>query len=947
MKKSKLMILSVCSLLSFSAIASCSNSPSDPSGSDGSQSIKTYKVTFEQNSDYSIIGINDSGYESGDTVTFSISLNNEGKAIEKVTANEIELEEDSGSYSFAMPEENVVISVSLIELTVTGISLNKKEITLNLDDHQEETLEVSFLPNGAKGEIVWDSSDASVVSVQDGKLKALKNGEATITAQLLSDFEVKDTCFVTVESNFIDYSFQGIDAVVKSGSKNLKENIVGFEGSDSIVSIDFVIEAEKESNFELGINVSANSSAYKATDVFKITLNDERIASNANTKIGTCWSDYSEITLGMYRLNKGENTISVSFDKSFTDWQTFNFKSLELHAPQTLTFKNKQEPIRMSSITLDRHELSVEFEANKVLKLNATIAPSEASSKYIQWKSSDNGIASVDGEGNVTIKGIGNATITASCTYNSDIKDSCLINVTTKQNVYTFNAIDDKVLVDEGSKSASENCVGVSSSYGAHIVYTIHSDEAGKINLSTMVSSHNVARRFTDVYELKINGVSQNSDGMIPVGEMWSGYTNILLGSFDVVEGENTIEFTYLQQALTYNSYNFRSINITSDNVITLMETKKPATKNTLTILANDSNVATNGSTDAEGAIGAIGFDTVKIVNKVRSDRAGKATLKATLSSSPDGRAISSIYNVKVNDVAITPLGNFIVGSQWGSYLEYKLGEIDLIEGENTIEFSYDSNVSQAWTYNYKGISLESEAALSLLNANENIENVTLSQTEATLKAGAELTLSATITPDTVLNKKVNWTSTNEEVATVDKNGVVSALKEGTTEIVASAVTDPTKKATCSITVIGTMNDYTFNAIDDKVLVDIGEKKADEDCVAVDTNYSAHIVYKFTSDKAGKIKLSSTASCHDAARNFIDVYEIKINGKAISSSAVLPAGTMRSQYVQVSLGEFDIVDGENTIEITYKQQALTWQSYNFRGIQISSECQIELLDANS
>lgn len=146
---------------------------------------------------------------------------------------------------------------------------------------------------------------------------------------------------------------------------------------------------------------------------------------------------------------------------------------------------------------------------------------------------------------------------------------------------------------------------------------------------------------------------------------MWNGYTNIALGSFDVVEGTNTIEFTYLQQALTWQSYNFRSIGITSYNDITLMETPKPVEKHALTILANNENVATNGSLDAEGAIGAIGFDTVRIVNKFNSDKAGKAILKATLSSSPDGRAISSIYNMTVNGVSITPQGNFSIGNQW------------------------------------------------------------------------------------------------------------------------------------------------------------------------------------------------------------------------------------------------------------------------------------------
>lgn len=957
MKKSKVTILSICALLSLCALVSCNNDkPSGSTSNSISNSISTstkdennkYKVTYTQNTDYTISGLESEGYKVGDKVTFIINVTDSSKSVAKVVVNNQELEAVSGAYSFTMPEKDVVIAVTLSDIKVTSIKLNKNEVKLNLDDHKEEKLEVSFMPSGAKGEVIWDSSDASVVSVEDGKLKALKAGSATITAKLLSDFSIKETCLVTVESNYVDYSFNGIDASVTSGTKNLREDIVGFEGEDALVTINYVINAERESDFEMGINVSANTRAFKLTDVFTITLNNEKVSSNAYTKVGNCWGDYSEITVGTYHLNKGDNTITISYDKSLTDWQTFNFKSLELHAPQTLVFKNKEEPVRMTSITLDQKELSTEFEVDKTIKLTAAVAPLEASNKFIKWESSDNGIATVDKEGTVTIKGIGKATITATCEYNTEIKDTCEITVTTKQNVYAFDAIDDKVLVDAGEKNEEQNCVGVSSNYSAHIVYTFNSDKAGTINLSAIVSSHDVARKFTDVYAMKINGVTQNSEGIIPVGAMWTGYTSVALGSFEVVEGTNTIEFTYLQQALTWQSYNFRSIGITSYNVVTLLETPRPAEKHTLTILASDPNVATNGNHDAEGAIGAIGYDTVRIVSKFNADKAGKATLKATLSASPDGRAISSIYNMTVNGVSVTPQGNFSVGNQWGSYIEYNLGEIDVIEGENVIEFSYEWAVSQGWTYNYKGISLESESTLTLVNANQNIESITLNNSEATMKVGDELQLSATIAPDTVLNKNVTWESSDETLATVDKNGLVKAIKNGTVEITATSKVDNTKKATCVITIAGATQTYTFNAADDKTLVDQGNKSQKENNVgtASDGTYNAHIVYKFNSDKAGTIKLSSTVSCHNTARNFLDVYEIKINGTVISSSAVIPVGEMWTQYVQLLLGEFNFVKGENTIEVTYKQQALGWQTYNFRDIQIVSECGIELVDAN-
>lgn len=660
MKKSKVSIYSVCALLTLCTLASC--------GSDG-----------------------------------------------KGTSNSVTSSESSTASS-KVTESSSTSNTSSEAPSVTGISLNKEEMTLNLDDHQEETLTVSFAPTGTTGDIVWDSSDPTVASVENGKVKALKAGSTTVTAKLLSNLSIKATCAVTVESNYVDYEFKAIDAEVTSGSKNLKENIVGFVGEDSSVNITYVIEAEKASNFDLGINISSNTQSYKLTDVFTIKLNNEKLTSNAYTKIGNCWGDYSEISVGSYQLNQGENTINIVFDKTITDWQTFNFSALELHAPQTLTFKNKKEPVRMTSLTLNKHEESVEFEANKTIALTATVLPANAIAD-IAWTSSNAAVAAVDSKGVVTIKGTGNATITATCNYDTTIKDSYVITVTTKQNVYTFNAADDKVKADKGTKNAKENCIGVDSTYNAQFTYTFNSDKAGEISLSAVVSGHNVARKFTDVYAMNINGVSKASDGIIPVGEMWTGYTTIALGTFSFAKGINTIEFTYLQSALTWQSYNFRSISITTYNTITL---ENPVEKQTLTVLANDTNVATNGSLDSEGAIGAKANDILTITNKINSSKAAKATLKAMLSASNDGRAISSIYGLTVNGVSVTPSGNFAVGAQWTSYSEYTLGQIDLVEGTNTIVFTYDYNSSGGgWTYNYKSMTLESEATLTLLNANQ------------------------------------------------------------------------------------------------------------------------------------------------------------------------------------------------------------------------------------
>ena len=80
------------------------------------------------------------------------------------------------------------------------------------------------------------------------------------------------------------------------------------------------------------------------------------------------------------------------------------------------------------------------------------------------------------------------------------------------------------------------------------------------------------------------------------------------------------------------------------------------------------------------------------------------------------------------------------------------------------------------------------------------VAGVSLNYEKLTMYVGKTATLTAVIEPDTATNKEVSWSSSDTSVATV-KNGTISAIKEGTTNI-----TVTTKEggytATCALTVI-------------------------------------------------------------------------------------------------------------------------------------------------
>ena len=89
----------------------------------------------------------------------------------------------------------------------------------------------------------------------------------------------------------------------------------------------------------------------------------------------------------------------------------------------------------------------------------------------------------------------------------------------------------------------------------------------------------------------------------------------------------------------------------------------------------------------------------------------------------------------------------------------------------------------------------------SYTNSSALVTGITLNHTSLSLNSGSTDQLTATATPSTALNKGVAWSSSNTEVATVDDNGLVTAVAGGSCTITASAKDGGGKKATCSVAV--------------------------------------------------------------------------------------------------------------------------------------------------
>ncbi|MDE5864806.1 MAG: Ig-like domain-containing protein [Lachnospiraceae bacterium] len=160
------------------------------------------------------------------------------------------------------------------------------------------------------------------------------------------------------------------------------------------------------------------------------------------------------------------------------------------------------------------------------------------------------------------------------------------------------------------------------------------------------------------------------------------------------------------------------------------------------------------------------------------------------------------------------------------------------------------------------------------------VTKVALDKTAATLKVGATDTLKAKVTTKgKKANKAVQWTSSNEKVATVDKNGKVTAVAVGTATITVKSTDGTNKSAKATVTV----EEYktTVAPVDKKEVAveveftDVAKVQADIDQIA-----------KFSKDTEVVVNLDGkdyTATVENGV--------VKINGKTVAESAKAKGAT--------------------------------------------------------
>ena len=206
-----------------------------------------------------------------------------------------------------------------------------------------------------------------------------------------------------------------------------------------------------------------------------------------------------------------------------------------------------------------------------------------------------------------------------------------------------------------------------------------------------------------------------------------------------------------------------------------------------LSLKVNGGSLTTSGSEGNDG----IQFD-------MGSSEATGATTSLTVSDNAIVRANGGIKASRVDEP--TPSGTGIVfdGTEGTVYGDVTLEDNLTIGEDESLKLDSGASLNTGeYTLKVDGGTLTGDVTGTVIYK---VTGVSLNKTSTELTVGQSETLTATITPDNATNKNVTWSSDNQNVATVDANGNVTAVGAGTAQITVTTA-DGSFTDTCQVTI--------------------------------------------------------------------------------------------------------------------------------------------------
>jgi len=498
----------------------------------------------------------------------------------------------------------------------------------------------------------------------------------------------------------------------------------------------------------LNLNVG-NSSTLTATIAPTNASNKNVTWASSNTNIATVDTNGKVIAIA-----NGTTTITVTTNDG-------NKTASCTVIVSTLIIPVKSVTVTPTTLTLDVGDSS---------EIIATVAPENATNKNVTWKSNNTSVATVDANGKITAKAKGTAGITAT-TVDGKKTATCSVTVIIPVTGVTINPT--TLTLNVGNNSTLTATVAPTSATNKKITWT-----SSNTSVATVDANGRVTAKIAGTAIITATTVSEGKTATCTVTVV-NPVTNITIAPKTL------------------------SLSIGNSSVLAATITPTNATNKDVTWSSSNTSIATvdqNGKVTAK----AKGTATITVASV---DGNKRATCKLTVTI--------PVTSVTINPTSLT-LNITTSSTLKATTLPATAGIKDVVWTSSDINIA-TVNSSGLVKAIAKGTAIitattvdGNKTATCTVTVIVPVTSVTISSKTLTLDINTSGALTASVLPANANNQNILWTSSNTKVATVDQNGLVTAIAKGTATITATSV-DGKKTATCKVTVKIPVTSVTLN----------------------------------------------------------------------------------------------------------------------------------------
>lgn len=525
-----------------------------------------------------------------------------------------------------------------------------------------------------------------------------------------------------------------------------------------------------------GVTKTATCQVKVKQSVTKITLDP----SSASLGVG----DYLTINATVDPKGNGTSLHWISSDNSIITITDSGNLSATVQAVAggiaTITALNKDNGIvgsclikvhkPITGITLSETSVTIPL-ASKKFQLFARITPAEAEDQEVVWKSTDTSVIDVDQNGNVTLKKDGTAAIIVTSKANATITAICNVIVTKS---VSGIALDTKIKnMYVGETFRMTYVISPVDLKGAAVTWTTTNNAVAAVDSSGLITAKGVGTAVI---------IAKTADG---------GHMDLCTVNVSRTATAVKLDLTKLIMNVG-ESYLFETTLTPADSDETGLAWE-----------SSDPKVATISK---RGKVTGKAPGTAVIMVKTKSGSTGYCTV-VVLRSATGIEISSKEESIYIDDkleleATVLPEDASDTSVTWSSsnpevaYVNDK-GEVKGLQAGVAI---ITCTAVDGGFFDYCVVTVE-----------ELVTEITLNETEYRLGVGRTFRLIPTITGNRATNKKVEWSSSNPKVVSVDENGRMKGLKVGSATITCTATDGSGAEAYCLVEVVKLVSDITLN----------------------------------------------------------------------------------------------------------------------------------------